>query len=84
MRWAKGDPKRLPLIQGVNLYCQQFPTIRPILIERLRRWCDDDFRELLSHLTDFDLPHPLTQQRADFVEFLTLARRERLLQALEK
>lgn len=84
MRWAKGEKKRLPLTQGVHQYCQQFPAIRPILIERLRRWCDDDLRGLLCNLTDFDLPHPFTQQRAEFVAFLTLARREQLLLALEK
>ncbi|HBP40999.1 MAG: hypothetical protein ACTJG4_09565 [Vreelandella alkaliphila] len=84
MRWAKEDQNRLPLIQGVAQYCQQFPIARPILIERLQRWCDDDLRKILNYLTCFDLPHPFTQQRADFVAFLTLTRRERLLQALEK
>ena len=83
MRWAKGDKKRLPLIQGVTQYCQQFPAIRPILIERLQRWCDDDLRDILNDLTYFDTPHPITQERADFIAFLTLTRRERLLQALE-
>lgn len=81
--WAKGDKRRLPLIQGVAQYCQHFPSVRPILIERLHGWSEESLKVMLQSLTRFDLPHPFTQQRAEFVVFLTRARRERLLQALE-
>lgn len=83
MRWTKDDRQRMPLIEGVAQYCRQFPVIRPILIEMLQRWCEDDLRSILNRLTHFDLPHPLTPQRAEFMAFLTLTRRQRLLQALE-
>ncbi|MCI0592367.1 hypothetical protein C8E00_10231 [Chromohalobacter marismortui] len=83
MRWAKGDRRRLPLIAGVAAYCKHFPDIRPTLIERLHGWCEDDLKTMLNSLTQFDLPHPFTQERAEFVAFLTLERRGRLLQALE-
>ncbi|PWV75313.1 MULTISPECIES: hypothetical protein [Halomonas] len=83
MRWARDDSRRLPLIEGVVAYCRHFPHIRPILIERLQRWCEDDLEAMLYRLTQFDLPHPLTAQRAEFIAFLTLTRRARLLEALE-
>jgi hypothetical protein len=83
MRWSKDDRKRLPLIEGVIQYCVKYPDIRRILIDHLQGWCEDDLRAMLHSLTRFDLPHSFTQQRADFVAFLTLIRRERLLQALE-
>lgn len=84
MRWSRHDRRRLPLIGGVADYCRHFPHIRPILIERLQGWCEDALREMLYRLTQFDLPHPLTSQRAEFIAFLTLTRRARLLRALEK
>ncbi len=83
MRWFLDDKRRLPLIQGIVQYCERFPEIRPILIERLEGVCEDGLSAILDNLTRFNLPHPLTQQRAEFVAFLTLRRRERLLQALE-
>lgn len=83
MRWARDDNRRLPLIEGVVEYCRHFPQIRPILIERLRGWCEDDLKAMLYRLTQFDLPHPITTQRAEFIAFLTLTRRARLLEALE-
>lgn len=84
MRRAKGDEHRMPFIGGVAQYCLQFPKIKPILIEKLYNWGDDELKEMLNSLTLFDLPHPFMQQRAEFIAFLTLTRRERLLQALEK
>lgn len=83
MRWAEGGQRRMPLIEGVRWYCEQYPDIRPILIERLRGLCEDELSIMLNQMTQFDIPHPFTEQRAEFVAFLTLARRERLLQALE-
>ncbi|UQG55376.1 MULTISPECIES: hypothetical protein [unclassified Marinobacter] len=83
MRWSLGDERRLPSIQGIVRYCEHFPEIRAILIERLVGVCEDELVAMLHNLTCFDLPHPFTQQRAEFVAFLTLRRRERLLQALE-
>lgn len=83
MRWARGDRRRLPLIEGVIRYCEHYPGIRPVLIEHLRGWSEEDLQTILWSLTRFDLPHPFTQQRAEFVGFLTLTRRDRLLQALE-
>ena len=83
MRWAKDDRKRMSLIDGVVRYCAEYPDVRLILIEHLQRWCEDDLRKMLHSLTCFELPHPFTQQRADFVAFITLIRRQRLLQALE-
>ncbi|MBE0490562.1 MAG: hypothetical protein IBX53_15970, partial [Halomonas sp.] len=83
MRWSRSDSRRLHLIEGVAEYCRHFPRIRPILIERLHGWCEDDLKDMLYRLTRFDLPHPLTVQRAEFIAFLTLTRRARLLGALE-
>ncbi|GGY02264.1 hypothetical protein GCM10007160_32770 [Litchfieldella qijiaojingensis] len=83
MRWAKGDPRRLPLIEGVVRYCEHYPEVRPILIERLSQWHEEALEAMLLNLTRFDMPAPFTQSRAEFVAFLTLTRRERLLQALE-
>jgi hypothetical protein len=83
MRWSLGDERRLPSIQGIVRYCEHFPEIRAILIERLVGVCEGELAAILHNLTCFDLPHPFTQQRAEIVAFLTLRRRERLLQALE-
>lgn len=83
MRRRIDEQRRMPLIDGVRQYCELFPAVRPILMERLQGLCEDDLRRTLHQLTHFDIPHPLTKQRADFVAFLTLTRRERLLQALE-
>lgn len=83
MRWAKNDEKRLPLLEGVARYCQQYPRVRPLLVERLQQWSDEQLSAILLELTHFDMPHPFTQQYAEFVAFLTLTRRARLLQALE-
>ncbi|ATH79457.1 hypothetical protein CLM76_03960 [Vreelandella venusta] len=83
MRWFKSDRHRLQLVAGVIQYCRQFPRVRPILIERLHGWRGDDLRVMLDSLTQFNLPHPFTHQRSEFVAFLTLERRERLLHALE-
>lgn len=83
MRWSRRDSRRLHLIEGVAEYCRHFPHIRPILIERLHGWCEDELKAMLYRLTEFDLPHPLTAQRAEFIAFLTLTRRARLLEALE-
>jgi hypothetical protein len=83
MRWHSGDNQRLSLTEGVVRYCEHFPRIRPILIELLAGLCKDEIRQHLHDMTLFDIPHPLTQQRADFVAFLTLKRRDGLLQALE-
>ncbi|MBE0508678.1 MAG: hypothetical protein IBX50_18500 [Marinospirillum sp.] len=83
MRWTANDQQRLPLIGGITRYCNQYPEIRPILIEHLGRLCEDNLKTMLFDLTRFDLPHPLTQQRAEFIAFLTLTRKRLLLQALE-
>lgn len=83
LRWTFDDKKRLPLIEGVAKYCEHFPDIRPILIDRLEGVCEDQLKLELASLSRFDLPHPFTQQRAEFVAFLTIERRKRLLQALE-
>jgi len=83
MRWSRGDSHRLPLIDGVTRYCRRYPMIKPILIERLRGWSHEALEAMLRELTRFGMPHPLTEQRAEFVALLTSTRRERLLQALE-
>lgn len=83
MRWALDDKKRLPLIEGVARYCDHFPEVRPILIERLMGVCEDGLGTMLTNYVQFNIPQPLTQQRAEFAAYLTLQRRARLLQALE-
>ena len=57
--------------------------MKPVLIERLRGWSHESLKAMLHELMLFDMPHPLTEQRAEFVTLLTSTRRERLLQALE-
>lgn len=83
MRWSLTERERLPLIDGVSRYCEHFPEIRPILIERLLGVCEDELETVLVNYTQFDIPQPLTQQRAEFIAFLTIQRRNGLLQALE-
>jgi len=83
MRRRIDDQRRMPLVGGIRQYCEQFPATRPILMERLHRLCEDELKCMLQQLTRFDIPHPLTEQRADFITFLTITRRDRLLQALE-
>lgn len=83
MRWTLESPQRIPLIDGVSRYCELFPGVRSILMERLYGLCEDGLKSMLYQLTQFNIPHPLTAQRADFIAFLTLTRRGRLLRALE-
>lgn len=83
MRWAKADKKRMPLIESVARYCQSYPHIRALLRERLEGWSVTDLENMLLNYTHFNLPHPLTEQRAEFVAYLTQVRKEHLLQALE-
>lgn len=59
MRWTADDKQRLPLINGIAQYCEQFPGIRPILIKHIRALCIVELKAMLHDLTLFDLPHPL-------------------------
>ncbi|MFC0336924.1 hypothetical protein SAMN05421848_3063 [Kushneria avicenniae] len=83
MRWSKNAPNRLPLIEGVASYCSRYPKVKPALIESLSGWKEEALETILQSFTRFDIPQPFTQQRAEFVAYLTLKRRERLLRALE-
>lgn len=82
MKWGIEDTKRLPLIDGVILYCKKYPDIIAILIDKLC-WKDSDLIEILSELTTFDIKSPLTPERAEFIFKLTLYRKNLLLQNLE-
>nr|WP_300312865.1 hypothetical protein [Halomonas sp.] len=84
MRWSLHDRKRLRLIEGVERFGESYPEVKDLLINRLRQWDEEDLWGILSGFTKFtDMPAPFTQENAEFVQFLTLARRERLIQALE-
>ena len=82
MKWNIEEKKRLPLIEGVYLYCKKFPDIIPILIEKLN-WKNDTLGEILSELTTFDIKSSLTPDRVKFVLKLTLYRKNLLLKTLE-
>lgn len=83
MRWSLSEQKRMPLVEGVKRYCEKYPRIKGLLVERLRQWDDGDLWGILESLIEYRLPSPFTQCNAEFVQHLTLARRGRLLQALE-
>lgn len=83
MRKTQEANSRLPLIEGVTDYCHEYQHIRPVLIESLQRWCEDDLSSMLHSLTKFNLPYPLTIQRAEFITCLIMTRRLSLLKALE-
>lgn len=82
MRWARQDERRLNLVNGVERFCEHYPDIRPLLHNKLTQWSGAQFSSILENYTNFEIPAPLTVERAEFVEFLTLTRRERLLQVL--
>lgn len=82
MRWARQDERRLNLVNGVERFCEHHPDIRPLLHNKLTQWSGAQFSSILENYTNFEIPAPLTVERAEFVEFLTLTRRERLLQVL--
>lgn len=83
MRWSQSDERRLPLIEGVRRYCHSYPEVSDLLVRSLSQWGAGDLWNILSSLNKFDMPAPFTQGNAEFVQHLTLARRERLLRALE-
>lgn len=83
MCWSLSDQKRLHLIDGVRRYCESYPEVKDLLAQRLCQWDEAALWDTLDHFTKFDMPAPFTQDSAEFVQYLTLARRERLLQALE-
>ncbi len=82
MKWQLDDDNRLPLIGGVSRYCQKYPSVIPLLLERLL-WNNNDLAKILSDLTRFDIKSPLTAKRADFVQNLTTHRKQLLLELLE-
>ncbi len=83
MKWSLEEDSRLPLIDGVYRFCNKYPAIVPLLLDRLS-WGEDALEKALSELTTFRIKSPLTVERADFVYTLTILRRRILLEHLEK
>jgi len=84
MKWSLGDPARMGLVEGVRRFCVKYPSTIPTLTHRLAQWDCGELRQILHHLTKFDIEAPLTTLRAEFVYSLTMKRRELLLKALEE
>lgn len=82
MKWNLGERRRLPLIEGVRLYCEKFPNIIQVLVDKLN-WKDDTLAEILSELTTFNIKSPLTSERTEFIFKLTQYRKNLLLKTLE-
>lgn len=83
MKWSQDCDQRMGLMNGVKAYCEKYPSVVPLLRERLSQWQAEDLEQLLQQLTEFDIKAPFTQERAEFVYILTMERRERLLSVLE-
>lgn len=83
MKWRQQDEHRMPLIEGVLLYCKKYPRVVPLLKDRLN-WDEGRLQEILSLFTAFDIQSPLTAERAEFVQELTVLRKRLLLDHLGK
>lgn len=83
MRWSLDEGERLSLIDGVVKYCQHYPEIKPLLINKLQRFSETELTTMLDSYTLFELPHPFTKCRSNFLVFLLLERKKCLLKALE-
>lgn len=81
MKWQRHDDHRMPLVEGVLLYCKKYPQTIPLLKDRLN-WDEEKLDEILSLFTAFEIQSPLTAERAEFVHKLTIYRKRLLLNLL--
>ncbi|WP_303902941.1 hypothetical protein [Thiohalomonas denitrificans] len=82
MRWRLGDESQAQHSQLVVQLCERHPTLRERAKMRLKQFNMDTMRSIITGMTAFDVPTPLSEERAEFVSNLTETRYRKLLEAL--
>lgn len=85
MRWDINTPQ-MGHAEMLVKFCQTYPQLQDIILQQLSIHTGI-FEEILSRLTEFDIPKPfvkLSQQRANFMLKLTSLRQKYLLEMVEK
>lgn len=83
MKWDLSDDKRLPLIGGVIKFAKKHPEVILSILKSLD-WDDRILEHSLNKLVLFGIDTPLSQERAEFIHFLTISRKKILLGLLGK
>lgn len=82
MRWRADDEGRPQHAALISRLLERFPAVREHARSRLERFNIAAMRTIIRSMTEFEIPVPLSPERAEFVSDLTETRYRRLLDAV--
>lgn len=82
LRWRFGAERRTQHLVLIKQYIERFPELREHAIKRLEAFNIGAMRTIITSMTEFDIPIPLSPVRAEFICRLTEARYHALVHAL--
>ena len=81
MKWDIKDENKTSHIEFMKLFTSKYPDTMPI-VDKLTSYSSGDLDAILNILCKFDIPVPLTQERAELMSKLVIARTRKLRESL--